>query len=165
MTHHPATPRTHEAPEHPSSRRPWAGVVVLGALLGLLAAGIDAWGRDCAELECIGTALVAVATAVVVLPLAALLGLALLRVPGPLPVAAGTVAAGIATGLSASYLEQAVAGPDHPVALPLLVAAGALAAPAGLVLGGPGFAPAQRVGVVLGLLVLVALSSMPLSAH
>jgi hypothetical protein len=148
----------------PYRRRHWVAVLAVGALLGLLAAGIEAFAYDCSEMECMGTGLIA-AGLVPLLPLVALAALAALRVPAAQRVAGGTVAAGVATWLAAGYVDRAVNGPGpHAVATLLLVAAGVVAAPAGLVLGGTGFTRAQRVGVALGLLVLVAVTSMPATA-
>ena len=152
----------------PYTRSRWLTVLTIGAALGWVVHALWAWTTDCEEMECLGTSLIGVGFGTVAVPLLAIVALAVTRVPAPAAVGLSACGAGIAVFTAAAMLDAAVRHlppGDQVVPLWLAVLAGVGSAAAGLVIGGTGFTRAQRVGAALGLLMLVGLTSMPLSGR
>ncbi len=166
--HHRRRPAEDPAGRAPYRRRHWLAAAGLGAALGAVAHGLMVRDHGCHGLGCTGTGPTGAAAGMLLVPLLAVLGLAALRVPAATTVAVAGLLVGLASGTAVAMLDAAVHGlhpGDRPVPLWLLVPAGALSGPAGIMLGGRGFERAQRVGVLLGAGVVVALASMPLSGR
>ena len=161
--HHALAQRTDVAPYR---LRHWVSAAAVGALLGLLGSGLMILSNDCEGFGCIGTFFLAVAAGAVLIPLLAVVALWALRVPAPVRCGLAGCLLGLFLGTAAATLDAAIRGyspgSQATPALMLLIA-GALSGPAGVVLGGAGFRWTQRVGVVLVVGVVVTLVTLPMS--
>ena len=139
---------------------PWTAVGVIGALTGLLAWLLLRWSADCESFECLGTALIALAVGVVVLPLVAVAGLVLGHVARPVRTGLLGCLAAVSLVSAAVSLEGALASvaPGAVASLPTVALASVVSGWAGLVVGSDRFATTQRwaTGLAVALVLAVA---------
>ncbi|HET6624878.1 MAG TPA: hypothetical protein VFG63_00680 [Nocardioidaceae bacterium] len=158
-----------EARERASSytRRHWTAAVTLGALAAVLGHRLVLWSQDCDGMGCIGTSLVATAAGTVLVPVLAVLGLALVRAPRPVRCGVAGSVAGVVLASAFAMVDAAARGysPGSVVPFWALLLAGVLAGPAGIVLAGAGFDRSQRLRVAVLIAVVFALATMPVSGQ
>lgn len=140
---------------------PWTAVGLVGALTGLLAWLLLRWSADCESFECLGTALIALAVGVVVLPLVAVTGLALLHVARPVRTGVLGCLAAVSLVSAAVSLQGALVSvaPGAVASLPTVALASAVSGWAGLVVGSDRFATARRWTTGLAVALVLAVSA------
>ena len=146
--------------------RHWVSAAAVGALLGLLGSVLMILSNDCEGFGCLGTFFLAVAAGALFVPLLAVVALWALRVPAPVRCGLAGCLVGLFLGTAAATLDAAIRGySPGSQATPtwVLLIAGALSGPAGVMLGGVGFRRTQRVGVVLVVAAVVTLVTLPMS--
>ena len=161
--HHVLAQRTDLAQYH---LRHWLTAAGVGALLGLLGSGLMILSNDCEGFGCIGTFFLAVVAGALFVPLLAVVALWVLRVPAPVRCGLAGCLVGLFLGTAAATLDAAIRGySPGSQATPawVLLIAGALSGPAGVMLGGVGFRWTQRAGVVLVVAAVVTLVTLPMS--
>ena len=161
--HHALDQRTDLAPYRP---RHWIAATGVGALLGLLGSGLMILSNDCEGFGCIGTFFLAAAAGALFIPLLTVVALWALRVPAPVRCGLAGCLVGLLLGTAAATLDAAIRGyspGSQATPTVLLMIAGALSGPAGVVLGGVGFRWTQRAGVALLVAVVLTLVMLPMS--
>ena len=148
--------------------RHWVTAAGVGALLGLLGSGLMIFSQDCEGFGCIGTLLLAAAVGAVFIPLLAVVALWAMRVPAPVRCGLAGTLVSLFLGTAAATLDAAIRGyspGSQATPAVMLMIAGALSGPAGVVLGGVGFRWRQRVGVAVLVAVAVTLVTLPMSGR
>lgn len=165
--------RTGDAAVDPTARtaytvRDFAAATLVGAVVAGVGQALMVWAQDCEDMGCLSTALTALAAGAVLLPLLAVAGLALVRVARPVRCGLAGVGAGVVLASAANMLDAAVRGlspGSQPSPTWLMLLAGALSALAGVVVAGAGFSRTTRIGVLLGLGLVLALATVPVSGR